>query len=744
MAQKPAMNERKLVIVTFDGYRWKDVFRGADSSLLFPKLTGSKDSARLVEAFWSPDRIERRRKLMPFFWQTIAAHGQVYGDRDIGSLDNVTNPYWFSYPGYNEIFTGYADTAINSNDYPANPNVTLQEFLNQQPAFHGKVAAFTSWVAFERILNKDRSGIPVNAGYTAFTGPNLDAAQTALSQEQFLLPKPFGEHERPDIITYQLAKEYLKQEHPRVLQISFIETDAFGHQDKYDSYLQSAHNNDAMLEDLWNQLQSDPYYKDQTTLFIATDHGRGDNADWTHHNNKTPGSDQIWCAVMGPYTPALGEVQHVQVWQNQYARSMAALLDVNFSGSAAHPAGPPIAAVNKSTEPNTITHSKNQPNNDAAKERQYLVGALIRIADPVLQSLSRGELHRNMPVEAANVQNRIYSTHLEAFGRLLSGMAPWLELGPDASPEGQLRKRYIDLAVASIKKAVDPASPDFMNFCRGRQPLVDAAFFAQALLRAPTQLWGRLDTVTKKQTLDALRSSRVITPSYTNWLMFSATIEATLLRYGGDCDKMRLDYALRQFMSWYKGDGAYGDGPEFHWDYYNSFVIQPMLLETLQVLQKADPKNSDNKYWDDVFKRSQRYAVVQERMISPEATYPPIGRSLAYRFGAFHLLAKMALLQALPKQLPPAQVRTALYAVIHKSLEAPGTFDDKGWLQIGLYGHQPAIGETYISTGSLYLCSEGFLPLGLPSSDPFWQGPDQPWTSRKIWNGDNIPTDHAL
>ena len=381
---------------------------------------------------------------------------------------------------------------------------------------------------------------------------------------------------------------------------------------------------------------------------------------------------------------------------------------------------------------------------DGPRERQYLVNALVHIADPVLQALSRGELHRKMPVEAANVPARVYSTHLEAFGRLLAGMAPWLELGPDATPEGQLRKRYIDLALASIKKAVDPSSPDFMNFCQGRQPVVDAAFFAQALLRAPVQLWARLDTVTKRQTLDALRSSRVITPSYTNWLMFSATIEAALLHYGGECDKMRLDYALRQFMSWYKGDGAYGDGPEFHWDYYNSFVIQPMLLETLQVLQKADPKNPDNKLWDDVFKRSQRYAVVQERMISPEATYPPIGRSLAYRFGVFHLLAKMALLRALPKELEPAQVRAALYAVIHKSLEAPGTFDNEGWLRIGLYGHQPAIGESYISTGSLYLCSEAFLPLGLPPSDPFWQGPDRPWTAWKIWHGDNTSTDHAL
>jgi hypothetical protein len=342
LAQK-GDQERKIIVVTFDGYRWKDVFRGADSALLFASETGAKDSADRIAEFWGHDESERRQKLMPFFWKTIAVKGQVYGNRDLGSFVNVKNRYWFSYPGYNEIFTGYADTVINSNDYPANPNITLQEYLNRQPGFRGRVAAFTSWIAFTRILNAERSGLPVNAGYAAYEGPGLNEAQRVLSQEQFLLPKPFGEHERPDAITYLLAKEYMKQQHPRMLQISFIETDAFGHQDKYDSYLQSARHNDAMLEDLWNTIQRDPFYKDQTTLFIATDHGRGDGADWTHHNNKTPGSDQIWFAVIGPYSRPLGETKHRQVYQNQYARTMAGLLGVEFVGS--HPAGDPVQSV---------------------------------------------------------------------------------------------------------------------------------------------------------------------------------------------------------------------------------------------------------------------------------------------------------------------------------------------------------------------------------------------------------------
>lgn len=321
---------RKLVLITFDGYRWEDVFRGADSSMLFPKLKGVKDSAQYVKRFWGKDFKERREKLMPFFWNSFGLRGQVYGNRDLQSFVNVKNPYWFSYPGYNEILTGYPDTIINSNDYPANPNITLPEFINKQPGFQHKVAAFASWAAFARILNKDRSGFPVNAGYSILESRNLDEVQRFLNQQQFLLPKTFGPNERPDAVTYFLAKEYLKQEHPRFLQISFIETDAYGHQDKYQSYLESARSNDEMLKDLWEYIQSDPFYKDQTTIFIATDHGRGDKADWTHHNSKTPGSDQVWFAVMGPGIPLMGETRQQQVYQYQYAKTMARLLGIDF------------------------------------------------------------------------------------------------------------------------------------------------------------------------------------------------------------------------------------------------------------------------------------------------------------------------------------------------------------------------------------------------------------------------------
>lgn len=379
-------------------------------------------------------------------------------------------------------------------------------------------------------------------------------------------------------------------------------------------------------------------------------------------------------------------------------------------------------------------------NKTGVAQRAYLVKTLCKIADPVLVALSKNELKKTMPVECApgTLEGRKQVTYLEAFGRLLAGMAPWLELGPDDTAEGKLRKKYLDLALQGLHNATDPAAADYMNFNKGGQPLVDAAFLSQAMLRAPTQLWEKLDKVTQQNMITALKSSRVIRPYESNWLLFSAMVEAALLKFDGAADQMRIDYAVRQHMKWYKGDGIYGDGENFHYDYYNSFVIQPMLVEILQTT------GNEKEIYKEVLKRAQRYAAIQERLISAEGTFPAIGRSLAYRFGAFQSLAQTALTKSLPAEVKPQQVRAALYTVIKKQIEAPGTFDDKGWLQIGFYGHQPSIGEIYISTGSLYLCSQGFLILGLNATDDFWKGPDAEWTQRKIWNGRAIPIDHSI
>jgi hypothetical protein len=378
-------------------------------------------------------------------------------------------------------------------------------------------------------------------------------------------------------------------------------------------------------------------------------------------------------------------------------------------------------------------------------EREYCIALLTKIAKPVLAHLSNGTLKRSMPVEALPraLDGRRQVTHLEALGRTLAGLAPWLELGPDNTPEGIIRKEFIDLARSSLQNAVNPSSPDYLNFTEGNQPLVDAAFLGHALLRAPKQLWGNLDDKTRSNLIAALKSTREIKPYQSNWLLFSAMVETALFKFSKDqYDPAPVQYAMDQHEKWYKGDGVYGDGTDFHFDYYNSFVIHPMILDIADVL------SGDSYFTDEqvqkIKQRAQRYAEILERLISPEGTFPPVGRSLAYRCGAFQLLAQMALQHRLPPTLPPAQVRSALTAVIKRSLEVKRTFDNNDWLTIGFCGHQQSVGESYISTGSLYLCTLAFLPLGLPPNDPYWSNPELPWTSKKAYSGNEFPIDHAI
>ncbi|ALW85301.1 hypothetical protein AUC43_09460 [Hymenobacter sedentarius] len=377
-------------------------------------------------------------------------------------------------------------------------------------------------------------------------------------------------------------------------------------------------------------------------------------------------------------------------------------------------------------------------------DRDYWVTTLLRIVEPVLAAGAAGKLKTAMPVESAAGQQegRRKVTHLEALGRTLAGLAPWLELADASAAEQVRQQRCAELARQAIAHAVNPQSPGFLNFSQGGQPVVDAAFLAHALLRAPSQLWTKLPAAAQQQLVQALQSSRVIKPVYSNWLLFSGIIEAALLKFTGSGDLMRMDYAIKEHQTWYKGDGTYGDGPDFHWDYYNSYVIQPMLLDVVGTLVTAGKENKE--LLERLQARARRYAVVQERLIAPDGSFAAFGRSLAYRCGAFQHLAQVSLQQLLPAELPAGQVRSALTAVIRRTLEPKGTFDAQGWLQIGLCGHQPGIGETYISTGSLYLCTTAFLPLGLPASDPYWTSPAQDWTARRIWSGQDVKTDHAL
>ncbi|MGD0155482.1 MAG: DUF2264 domain-containing protein [Terracidiphilus sp.] len=390
--------------------------------------------------------------------------------------------------------------------------------------------------------------------------------------------------------------------------------------------------------------------------------------------------------------------------------------------------------------------SREAPASESGRnDRAKWLAIVERVSQPVLEAMSQQKLRATMPVEAAPgfEEARRESMHLEAVARLLSGLAPWLEAEPGNDPaEEALRDRYREWARLAIRYGTDPHSPDALNFGTNQQSLVDAGVLALALARAPGELWTKLDAATKDNLVQALAKTRKLQPGFNNWLLFSAMIEACFCKYGQPWDTVRIDYALRQVQEWYKGDGAYGDGPEFHWDYLNSFVIHPMLLSILDAVQTITDRWAFLR--KAVEERARRYAAIQERLISPEGTLPPIGRSLAYRFGTLHHLAEMAWRRDLPDGVSPAQVRSAMTSVMTRMIDAAGTFDSKGWLTIGFAGHQPAIGESYVSTGSCYFCAAAWLPLGLDATDEFWSAPAEPWTAKKAWSGANIKADHAI
>ena len=375
------------------------------------------------------------------------------------------------------------------------------------------------------------------------------------------------------------------------------------------------------------------------------------------------------------------------------------------------------------------------------QRRKEWLESMLRIVSPVFDALEKEELHKTMPLDFH--EERSEYAPLEAFGRSMLGIAPWLEAEGLEEEEEKLQAVWRKKALRCLDAATDPESSDFMNFTTGGQPLVDTAFLCHALVRAPKQLAGSLTERVRHNLAQALRSSRTIMAGSTNWLFFSAMVEAGLYLLGEkDYDKMRIAYALRSFEGWYKGDGVYGDGEMFHWDYYNSFVIQPMYVDLLELF--GDSAEEYRILKEKVTARASRYASVLERMIAPDGSYPVIGRSICYRFGAFQMLAQAALQHRLEKGLTPAGVRCALTAVLRRCLENRDMFDENGWLRPGVYGFQPELAEGYINVGSLYLCSAVFLPLGLPAADPFWTGEDEDWSGRKVWSGGHIAIDHAL
>ena len=381
-------------------------------------------------------------------------------------------------------------------------------------------------------------------------------------------------------------------------------------------------------------------------------------------------------------------------------------------------------------------------------DREYWCALAYKIAQPVLENMAKGELQKNMQTEfSPSFDNRNRKVvYMETFGRLMAGIAPWLTLPDDDTTEGQQRRQLRQWALAAYKNAVDPSSPDYLLWREEGQTLVDAAYLAESFIRAYDALWKPLDDVTKQRYIEEFTNLRRVDPPYTNWLLFSSTIESFLAKVGAKQDNFRINTAIRKVEEWYVGDGWYSDGEgTFAFDYYTSYVFHSMYLETLQNMIDAKAGGwgiNYKKFRERELKRAQKFSIILERFISPEGTFPVIGRSTPYRMAAMQPLALMAWYQTLPKDLSNGQVRAALTKVLHRMFDQQQNFNEGGYLTIGFCGSQPETADWYTNNGSLYMASLSFMPLGLPANHPFWTDAPQPWTQVKAWGGQPFPKDH--
>ncbi len=350
LSAQPSEKIKNIFIITTDGFRWQELFTGADSTLINnPALV--KDTTLIKTQYWDPSADVRKRKLLPFFWNTIAEKGQLFGNRLYENKVNVSNIYKISYPGYNEILTGYADNRFIPNISVKNRNTNILEYLNEQEGYEGKVVAFTSWNVFPFILNEKRSGFPINSGYEMLNEKE-DSGNTVINEVQENVVEK--KHTRYDMLTYLSAKGYIEQNHPKVVFLGFGETDESAHQAKYDMYLQKAHQFDEMVSQLWYYVQTDPFYKDNTVFLITTDHGRGSKpSTWKSHGFWIKGSGEVWLAMLGGgIAPASETKGPQQLYQKQIASTIAMLLGEDFK--AEHPIGKPMnVAFNKVEEIST-------------------------------------------------------------------------------------------------------------------------------------------------------------------------------------------------------------------------------------------------------------------------------------------------------------------------------------------------------------------------------------------------------
>lgn len=334
------LRTRNVVLVMTDGFRWQELFGGAQAEYIGPAGNVS-DTLSLQREFMRDTPDARRRALLPFLWDSIAAKGQLFGDSASGSVARITNTFKFSYPGYSETFTGFADPRIDSNGHPANANTTVFEWLNREPGLRGRVDAFATWDAFSRIINRERSHIPVHDGWDpARAVANTGTARSKVLRNLYASTARLWRDNAWDALMHQAMLDGVSSRKPRVLFIGYGETDEWAHMGRYDMYLRSAHQVDAYLAELWSMLQRDPQYRGTTTLIITTDHGRGTGREWRDHGEKVVGAERIWMAVLGPDTPALGVRTNTPVQQAQVAATIAALLGKDWTTQEARAARP--------------------------------------------------------------------------------------------------------------------------------------------------------------------------------------------------------------------------------------------------------------------------------------------------------------------------------------------------------------------------------------------------------------------
>lgn len=342
-AQAQAPARQHVVLIVTDGFRWQELFGGADSALVNVEYGQVEDTAAVRRTYLVGDAEANRRALMPFMWGVVARNGQIFGNRDLGSTAVVTNGFKFSYPGYNEMLTGKPDPRIDRNDYGPNPNVTVFEWLAGQPGFRGKVAAFGTWDAFGPIFNRDRASMLVEAGWDQpFPGSTVPA-RVLLDTLYATTTRVWAEMPY-DAFMQAVIREYLETDHPQAMFIGYGETDEWAHEGRYDQYLASAHRVDGFIRELWQAMQAMPEYAGRTTFIITTDHGRGSGLkDWRNHGAKVTGAEYIWAAVMGPGTPALGERRDVPpVTQSQIAATVAAAVGLDWAAVSGAAQPPPV------------------------------------------------------------------------------------------------------------------------------------------------------------------------------------------------------------------------------------------------------------------------------------------------------------------------------------------------------------------------------------------------------------------